>query len=184
MTAILALYGTAYGQTERVVQRIADRLQHDGLEVRTYRGDALPRELDVSKFDAVLVGASVIRGMHQPYVRDFVRRHAARLNLIPSAFVSVSGAAGSPLPDKRAEAQEYVDGFLKQTAWHPTVTATFGGTLAYTKYGFLIRWIIKRIAKQSGGPTDTSRDHETTDWDAVDRFARDFAAVLPERVTP
>lgn len=178
MTAILAIYGTAYGQTERIMRCIADRLQQDGLEVRTCRGDALPQGLQVSDFDAVLVGASIIRGKHQPYVRDFVRRHAARLNQIPSAFVSVSGAAGSPLPEKRAEAQGYLDEFLKQTAWRPTVTAAFGGTLAYTKYGFLLRWIIKRIAKQSGGPTDTTRDHELTDWDAVDRFAERLEEIV------
>jgi len=184
VTAILALYGTAYGQTERIVRRIADRLQQHGLEVQTCRGDALPEGLRISAFDAVLVGASVISGKHQSYVRDFVRRHAARLNQIPSAFVSVSGAAGSPLPAKQAEAQGYLDEFLRETTWHPTVTAAFGGTLAYTKYGFLLRWIIKRIAKQSGGPTDTTRDHELTDWEAVDRFAERLEGIVLQPAAP
>ncbi len=31
--------------------------------------------------------------------------------------------------------------------------------------------------------TDTSRDHEYTDWDAVDRFVDDCLALLPAAVT-
>jgi menaquinone-dependent protoporphyrinogen oxidase len=180
VTSILAVYGTAYGQTERVVRRLAERLGERGLTVTSYRGDALPTDLDVDRFDGVLVAASVIRGRHQAYMREFVRRHVARLNAAPSAFVSVSGAAGSPRPDKQAEAQEYLDGFLRQTGWRPTLTALVGGTLAYTKYGFLLRWLIKRIAKQGGGPTDTTRDHDTADWDAVDRFALRIVEALAQ----
>lgn len=184
MSAILAVYGTAYGQTERIVRRIADRWTALGHTVTLHRGDALPGGLDLDRFDAVLVAGSVMRKKHQPYIRGFVQRHAARLNAVPSVFVSVSGAAGSALPTQRAEAEQYVAEFLNQTAWRPALTATFGGALAYTKYGWLLRWILKRIAAQSGGPTDTSRDHELTDWAAVDRFAEESASQLLQPVAP
>jgi menaquinone-dependent protoporphyrinogen oxidase len=32
------------------------------------------------------------------------------------------------------------------------------------------------IASQTGATTDTSRDHEYTDWQALDRFADELAA--------
>ena len=50
------------------------------------------------------------------------------------------------------------------------------GALLYSKYNFLIRFIMRRIAAQAGGDVDTSRDYEHTDWGAVDRFASQFAA--------
>jgi menaquinone-dependent protoporphyrinogen oxidase len=178
MSAILAVYGTAYGQTELIVRRLAGHLERLGFTIAAYRGDALPADLDVDQFDGVLVAASVIRAKHQPYVRAFVTRYRDQLARRPTAFVSVSGAAGSPLPDKRAEAKTYADEFLRQTGWRPTVTALVGGALAYTKYNFLLRWIIKRISRQMGGPTDTTRDHETTDWAAVERFATTFAEAM------
>ncbi len=184
MTTVLAVYGSAYGQTEKIVRRIADWLISGSFAVTLHRADALPAALDPAAFDAVLVGASVITGKHQPYVRRFVERHAARLNLMPSAFVSVSGSAGSPLPEKRADAQDYLETFLRETAWRPAITATFGGALAYTKYGWFMRWVIKRISKQSGAPTDTSRDHDLTDWNAVDQFAADLAHALVHTATP
>ena len=42
--------------------------------------------------------------------------------------------------------------------------------LLYTQYNVLIRFVMKRIAKHAGGATDTSRDHEYTDWVALDQF--------------
>jgi len=37
---------------------------------------------------------------------------------------------------------------------------------------------MKRIARKSGGDTDTSRDYEYTDWAAVDDFAQRFVTDL------
>ena len=53
-----------------------------------------------------------------------------------------------------------------------------GGRLAYTQYGILTRFIMRGIAAKSGGPTDTSRDYEMTDWTQVRNLARDLAAQL------
>jgi len=39
-----------------------------------------------------------------------------------------------------------------------------------------VRFVMKQIARKTGSPTDTSRDHELTDWAAVDRFAGELAA--------
>ena len=54
--------------------------------------------------------------------------------------------------------------------------ACFPGKLAYTQYGFVKRWFMRRIAEREGGPTDTSRDHDLTDWPAVREFALNVAA--------
>jgi menaquinone-dependent protoporphyrinogen oxidase len=60
------------------------------------------------------------------------------------------------------------------------MTELIGGAMAYTKYGPLLRWIMKQIAKRNGGPTDTSRDHEMTDWVQVERFVDRFVALLDQ----
>ena len=38
------------------------------------------------------------------------------------------------------------------------------------RYNFLIRFVMKRIARKAGAPTDTSRDYEFTDWSTLDAF--------------
>jgi menaquinone-dependent protoporphyrinogen oxidase len=122
-----------------------------------------------------VVGASIIRGRHQRYIRDFARRHHEQLNRMRSAFVSVSGAAQG----SREQARGYIDEFVQQTGWNPRFPASFAGSMAYTQYGPLLRWITKFMSKRRGGPTDTSRDHEFTDWKAVDRFAERLAKAVP-----
>jgi menaquinone-dependent protoporphyrinogen oxidase len=39
---------------------------------------------------------------------------------------------------------------------------------------------MKWISKREGGSTDTSRDHEYTDWVSVERFAEEFIAGIAE----
>jgi menaquinone-dependent protoporphyrinogen oxidase len=175
MAKILVIYGTAYGHTQRIARRIADRVTAEGHGVCLYRGDDLPSHLLVDEYDAFVIAASIIRGRHQRYIRDFVRRHMARLNTVPSAFVSVSGAAqGSP-----AQARDYIEEFLQQTGWRPRFAASFAGCMAYTQYGPILRWITKTVSRRRGGPTDTTRDHDFTDWEAVDRFAARVVKGLP-----
>ena len=51
---------------------------------------------------------------------------------------------------------------------------TFAGANKYAQYGFIIRNIMKHIAKKEGRSTDTSQDHEYTDWDKVTQFTEQF----------
>jgi menaquinone-dependent protoporphyrinogen oxidase len=80
--------------------------------------------------------------------------------------------------DDRTRAHVYVTDFLEETGWRPEITATVAGAIRYTNYNFLKKLIIKRIATENGLPTDTTRDHEFTDWDEVASFVDAFEASL------
>jgi menaquinone-dependent protoporphyrinogen oxidase len=178
MTRILAVYGSAYGQTERIVRRMADRLSQHGIESTVLKGDAVTPHMSLAGYDGYLVAASIIAGRHQRYIEEFVKHNLRALSGAPSVFISVSGAAGDKRPSRQAEARRYVQEFLKATGWLPWRTATFGGAMAYTQYGFFLRSFTKWVSSRRGGPTDTSRDHEFTDWEAVDRFAGELEALV------
>jgi menaquinone-dependent protoporphyrinogen oxidase len=175
---ILIIYGTSYGQTAKIARRIAETFTDWGEAVTRLDADELRVPIDVRAYDGVVIGASVIRGRHRPAVEAFVRQNASALNNMPTAFFSVSGSAASPDERGRAEARRCVEKFLDQTRWRPAITEMIGGAMAYTKYGVILRWIMKQIAKQSGAPTDTSRDHELTDWTQVWNLAARFEARL------
>lgn len=175
MSKILIVYGTAYGQTERIMQRIGQKLTGAGHTVTLHRGDQLPPRLPIHGFDGFLVAASILSGRHQRYIKGFARRHGHLLSTAPSAFVSISGSAASADPKVQDQAQQCITTFLKETGWQPRVTRTFGGAIAYTRYNWVLRIVMRWISRRSGGPTDTSRDHELTDWNAVDRFAHELA---------
>jgi menaquinone-dependent protoporphyrinogen oxidase len=80
--------------------------------------------------------------------------------------------------NRTAEAAGYVETFLDETGWEPDRVATYAGALRYSEYGFLERAVLKRIVREFTGDTDTSRDYEYTDWDAVAAFAGDVAALV------
>ena len=176
---ILILYGTSYGQTAKIARHMADLLTASGETVTLVDASNQPHGLTPREFDGVIVGGSIIRGRHQKGVRRVVHVHWDVLNAMPSAFFSVSGAAASPDQAVRAEARRFVDAFLGETGWDPPLSETIAGAMAYTRYNPIVRWIVKRASKPAGGPTDTSRDHEFTDWAQVDRFVEAFEATLP-----
>jgi menaquinone-dependent protoporphyrinogen oxidase len=108
-----------------------------------------------------------------------VRRFRAALTAQPSAFFSVSLSAGGPGAKPEA-ARRYLETFLRQVDWHPVQTATFAGALQYSKYGVFKRLLMRMIVGIAGGDTDMTQDYEYTDWNAVDRFADEFAQRLKQ----
>ena len=80
----------------------------------------------------------------------------------------------------RREVSKTVARFIAEIGFTPDTVLPIAGALLYTKYGFFTRIAIRLISKMAGGDTDTSRDYEYTDWNAVSDFARRFACQLRE----
>ena len=179
---ILIVYGTRYGQTAKIAARIRDLLIERDFFVNLTSADELPGSAALSGYDGVIAGSSIIAGRHTPPIERFVRLHRDELSRMPTAFFSVSASAASTSAKGQANARRCLDEFLAKVDWRPTQTATIAGAIAYTQYNPLVRWMLKRICRKNGGPTDTSRDHELTDWTQVERFATEFAALLPQPV--
>jgi menaquinone-dependent protoporphyrinogen oxidase len=178
MSRFLIVYGTNHGQTGKVVSRIADRLNQEGHEATLWNADALPDHPALVHYDALLVAGSVRYGRYQRALGDFVRWNLASLNTMPSAFVSVCGALAGSWAEGKAEARKYVEEFCRETGWRPGIARSFAGAVRYTEYDLFTRWIMKLISWRTGRPTDTSRDWEFTDWDAVDRFAAELVMLV------
>ncbi len=173
MPRILILYATVEGQTGRIAERIAGSLRDAGHAVEVQPAQAGESLLDPENFDGVIVGASIHYGHHPAYLHALVRRRRGALEEKPNAFFSVSLSAGGRNP-KPAAARRYIEKFLRKTGWRPGQAASFAGALQFSKYGAFKRLLMTVFVGLGGGDTDTSRDYEYTDWDAVDRFAREF----------
>ncbi len=177
MPRILLLYATTEGQTELIAETVARSLREKGHSVEVLPADAAREQADPAAYDGVMVGASVHFGHHPPYLHKLIRRHGSVLAARPCAFFSVSLSAGGPRP-KPAAAQRYLDKFLRKTGWQPQLTASFPGAVKYSVYGPIKRRVMIVFVGLGGGETDTTRDYEYTDWDAVKRFADAYAQCL------
>lgn len=175
---ILIIYGTRYGQTAKIADHMDRVLSGDGFEVTTCDAATPKTDVDPEHYDGVLVGGSLISGHHQRSITRWVTRHRTRLNAMPAGFFSVSGSAASADARGQTDARIAMEKFLKETHWEPDMMMAIGGAMAFTKYSFLLRWVMREISRRAGGPTDTSKDHELTDWDQVTAFAHRFGHVV------
>jgi menaquinone-dependent protoporphyrinogen oxidase len=176
MMNILIVYATRQGQTEKIASRLATVLRERGDAPKLVDTDHPDGPMDLEYFQGALVCAPIHAGGYPRSIVRFAKQHRAFLERRPSAFLSVGLAIASRTTDGRAETLPVVEKFVKRTGWRPARVELVAGALPYSKYNFLIRFIMRRIAAQAGGDVDTSRDYEYTDWAAVDRFALQFAA--------
>jgi menaquinone-dependent protoporphyrinogen oxidase len=177
MPDVLVLYASKHGHTAKIAHRIAESLRDDGVTVDV-KDSHLTAGLSPSEYDGVIVGASIHAGHHQREIVDWAKEHAVALSGKPSAFFSVCLAVADDTDEARAAARKYIDDFEDETGWSPDTRTTFAGALQYLEYDFMTRLLIKLMMRHQGHPTDTSRDFDYTDWDAVERFGHEFAAEL------
>lgn len=177
MSRVLIVFGTTDGHTRKVANALGDTLRAEACTAEVVEVQDGRPEVRPEPYDAVLVAGSVRIGGYRRPLRRWVRTHAAALNGMPTAFLTVCLA----VLERREAAQREIgtirDRFLLRTGWQPTTTKFVAGALPYTRYGWLTRWVMRRIAAKAGGATDTSRDYEFTDWADLRAFARNFARV-------
>ncbi len=174
MANILVVYGSRHGCAQRIGARLAEQAQRFAHQVQLVAAKAAPPP---AGFDMVLVVASIQMGRHPRAVESWVTRYAEELSSRSTALLSVSLSAmdfdGS---GSRVEARRSVERFQQLTGFRPGRIELVAGDLPYRKYNFLTRWMMKRIVAGHGGPTDTSRDYEFTDWTALEKLGEEIFA--------
>ncbi|MCC7200457.1 MAG: menaquinone-dependent protoporphyrinogen IX dehydrogenase [Gammaproteobacteria bacterium] len=180
MSKILLAYSGVYGQTRKICERIQGELTSRGDQV-----DVVPLVdpgIDLSRYDAIVIGASIRHGKHNPAVLDFIRANLSVLEAKPSGFFSVSLVARKPAKNT-PETNPYVRAFMAKLPWKPRLVGVFAGILDYTKYGFIDRNAIRFIMRLTKGPTDVSKTVEFTNWDDVHAFAGKVADLATGRMS-
>jgi len=183
----VVFYATREGQTRRIAEHVASELRRRHVDVDLYDVNTLRGWVDWSRYGWSCVAASVHAGHHEPEMIAFVKRYRQELDRLRAVFLSVTlseaGAEDPRAPRERreqsaADAQRMIDVFVEETGWRPARALPVAGALAYSHYNFIIRFVMKCIARKAGAPTDSSRDYEFTDWSALDRFIGDAAPAI------
>jgi menaquinone-dependent protoporphyrinogen oxidase len=172
MARILVVYATTDGHTARVATAAADGIRSLGIDVDVIKaGEA---SCDPADYSGTVVAASLHAGGYQRAVRQWVREHATTLATQPTAFLSVCLGVLEHDPHVDAQLTTMANRFFAKTGWRPAMVEVVAGALPYTRYNWLKRLVMKRIAAKAGGDTDTSRDYEYTDWVRLQAFASEF----------
>lgn len=171
---ILIGFSTKTGHTQNLADHVAALLSDEGHQITLVDlADAvLP---DPDQDDAVIFAGSLHYGRYPRSLQDFVHRHHATLNRMPTAFISVSLAATGDVPDDVAGLKECATRLISETGWCPTAIHHAAGALNFSRYGWIKQQVMCVIARRKGRDLAIGRDYDFTDYAALERFVEDFA---------
>ncbi len=171
MFSSLIIFSTTDGHTKKICERIVNFLNNEKLVKIVSLEEAT--KLDLSEFQRIIVGASIRYGKHSKELYKFIKLNKRILDQKESVFFSVNVVARKY--EKNApETNPYIKKFLKVSKWQPKKLGVFAGKVDYPSYNIFDKYIIKLIMFITGGPTDTSKSYEFTDWSKVEDFAKDL----------
>ena len=179
MKRALIVYATREGHTRKVADHVAATMRARGVEVDVIDAAAPPPDLDLARHQLVVLAASLHMGQYEREMIAFAKGHHGELDRLPTAFLSVSLTEATVQDETRPQAarteagkalKATIDRFLHQAELQPRSIVPVAGALPYSAYGWVTRLVMRHISKVEGGPIDTSRDYEMTDWVSLDKF--------------
>lgn len=183
MARVLVIYQSKYGQTEKIASFIAGQLKSAGFMTDMLNVQR-PRTVSLNDYDGFILGGALYSRRFPKKLSKWISENVDGLNKRPSAFFAVCLAVMQKEPKVREDLEHILGKFLRQNNWSPDRHRVFAGALSYTKYGWVMKQVMKLISRSSHGATDTSRDQEYTDWSEVSQFVKDFVRILPSAPPP
>ena len=171
MSASIIIYSSKDGHTKIICERIMNFINERNNTKIISIEEA--NKINLSEFTKIIVGASIRYGKHSNDLYKFIKLNKNILDQKESIFFSVNVVARK-LEKNTPDTNPYIRKFIKISKWRPKKIGVFAGKVDYPKYGFFDKYIIKFIMFITGGPTDTSKSYEFTDWSKVDDFAKEL----------
>ena len=168
----LIVFGTTEGQTRKIARFMEEKIQSHGHQVEI--ADATDEPPSASQFDSIIIGSSIHVHKFNPAIRKYIFDNLESLNSRPSTFFSVSMAIASDIKEEHEDIYNLTNSFLDECNWRPHKIHHLAGALRYTKYNYFKKLVMRMISKRHEGATDTSKDHEYTNWKDVEDFILEF----------
>src|SRR6266571_2444474 len=141
MARVLILYGTTDGHTRKIATALREALVDEG--VYAFISDARygTETVVAEDYDGVIVAASIHAGGFQRPVTRWVRKQAAELNRMPTAFLAVCLG----ILEKRSETRRTLDEIMRR------IVAKAGGDTDTTRDFEYTNWTDVRVFAQAFG---------------------------------
>ena len=166
MEKILVAYGTKYGATAEIAERIGQVLREAGLKADVQAAD---HGGDLGQYGAVVLGSAIYIGQWRKEAARFLKENEATLTEKP-VWIFSSGPTGEGDIDELMGGWSF-PGKLQPIADRikPRDMAIFHGAADEAKMGRLDRWMLKNVKAPLG---------DFRDWKAIEAWATAIAEDL------
>ena len=150
----LILFASKYGATEKCANLLSEKLNGDVTVVNLKEN----KNINLSDYDKIIVGASVYAGSIQANVKDFCAGNSNLLLSKPFALFL------SCVSDGKEEIKSYIQrSFSNELINHATAIDSLGYELNFSKMNFFERQLIKMLtnSKNKKGKSDIKLDGKT-----------------------
>ena len=163
---VLVAYGTKYGATAEIAEKIGEVIREAGLDADVLRAD---RAGDLGLYGAVVLGSAVYIGRWRKEAVKFLKANEAALARMP-VWIFSSG------PTDEGDPVELVQGWTFPGSLQPIAdrigprdVAVFQGATNEERMNFIEKWMLKNVGTQVG---------DFRDWDAIAAWASGIADEL------
>jgi menaquinone-dependent protoporphyrinogen oxidase len=172
----LVLYGSRWGGTVVVAQRIGQTLREEGLTVDVMDAKNPPKNHEA--YTLFVIGSGMRADKWTKETLDFMEKNSKHLQTKKTALFVSCQMADRVEPEVREQARkQYLHDTADRFSLKPIGCGFFGGFLDFKHTHGLIVDIMVRINRKSlrRNGLDTTKVHDTRDWNDIEAWARETA---------
>ncbi|MHC1604587.1 MAG: flavodoxin domain-containing protein [Candidatus Methanofastidiosia archaeon] len=170
----LIAYGTRYGSTTDIANKMGDILAEAGINTRIVN---LSKEqvIGISSYDLVIVGSAIRFGNWTKETLRFLERFESELSRKKVALFVSCGDARDPKKHEEAKKNYLKKVAEKYPSIRPCKLGLFGRVIDLKKYGFGIRQMMKALTKDlKMQGIDTSKPYDFRNWEAIQNWTKEL----------
>ncbi|MBN1160731.1 MAG: flavodoxin domain-containing protein [Dehalococcoidales bacterium] len=166
MIKVLMAYGSKYGATKEIAEKIGEALTGQGLQADVISAGKVK---NVADYQAVIIGSAAYIGGWRKEVSNFVKKNEKVLAELP-VWIFSSG------PTEKGDPVKLLEGWLVPKGLKPVIDrikprdiTVFHGMINQQKLNFMEKYMLKMVKTEIG---------DFRDWDMISKWAKGIAEAV------
>ncbi|MBD3196673.1 MAG: hypothetical protein GF317_16575 [Candidatus Lokiarchaeota archaeon] len=185
MKKVLLVYGTRYGSTAEISQKVGEILKEKDLNVELINLEEvkLKKLPPLEGFDGILIGSGIKISKMTKSVRKFISKFADELKNKQNTVGIFISCMMANNPEERPKARnDYIKKVLQENGVEVAMLEAFGGVLDLTddsNLGGFSKKMMGKMAEEDPNLTPGGKN-DGRDWELITNFAEEFCSLLSE----
>jgi len=185
MKNILILFGTRYGATQGIAEKIEKILQDNGCstEIHDLKVSSPKKVPSLNEFDGIIIGTSIQMSMWTKPVKKYIKKNLASLiqKQDKLGFFICCGTANKK--EKIGTAKEkFLIPKINDFGLKPALVDAFGGVYDFSENslmgGMFKKMMAESLKKNEGWENVENKAYDFRDWDQINEFTNKFISII------